>query len=71
MKLYKKIKSKVPTRFDCPVCYHPKTVECKMDRKKMKGQATCRMCDASFGMDINHLSDPVDVFYEWIDNKIK
>ena len=66
-KLYKKSKLKVATIFDCPVCYHPKTVECKMDRKKMTATVECRMCNAIFNMAINHLSDPVDVFHEWID----
>ena len=63
----KKPKLKVATIFDCPICNHPKIVECKIDRKKMTAAVECRMCNASFDMVINHLSDPVDVFHEWID----
>ena len=66
-KVYKKPKLKVATIFNCPVCDHPKTVECKMDRKKKTATLECRVCNVGFDMAINHLSDPVDVFHEWID----
>jgi len=65
--VYKKAKAKVATSFNCPFCNHPKTVECKMDKKKMEGRVECRVCDVAFDMIINHLTDPVDIFHEWLD----
>ena len=65
--VYKKAKPKVATSFNCPFCNHHKTVECKMDKKKMEGRVECRVCDATFDMIINHLTDPVDIYYEWMD----
>jgi len=38
-----------------------------MDKKKMEGRVECRVCDVAFNMIINHLTDPVDIFHEWID----
>ena len=33
----------------------------------MEGRVECRVCDAAFVMIINHLTDPVDIYYEWMD----
>jgi len=63
----KKLRLEVPKSFDCPFCNHEKTVECKMDREKQIGQIRCSVCDASYQMLINFLSEPVDVYSEWID----
>lgn len=32
------------------------------------GQLTCRVCGASYKMTISYLSEPIDVFYEWLDD---
>lgn len=31
------------------------------------GNLKCRVCGASFQYEIHHLSDPIDVYSEWID----
>merc|ERR1712107_562732 len=66
-KIMKKKKRVVATIFDCPFCNHSNTVECTMDRKKNLGSIKCRICGASYQMMINYLTEPVDVFSEWID----
>jgi len=63
----KKKMSPVPTTFDCPFCNHEKTVECKMDKEKWIGYIRCSVCDASYQMMTNYLSEPVDVYSEWLD----
>ncbi|CAM9359527.1 unnamed protein product [Heterosigma akashiwo] len=67
----KKIKTKkkqvVPTTFKCPFCCHDDVVECKMDWNRGKGDLTCRICGANFQASINYLTEPIDLFSEWID----
>jgi len=63
----KKIVAPIPTSFDCPFCNHEKSIECKIDRVKGIGSVKCTVCDASYQMMINYLSEPVDVYSEWID----
>jgi len=63
----KKAKAKVDTTFDCPFCNHKQTVECKMNYETNLGNIKCRVCAATFQCDIHHLSDPIDVYSEWID----
>eukprot|EP01083_Nonionella_stella_P014525 40773_1 len=53
--------------FDCPFCNHSKTVECKLDKRKNIGTINCRICTVSFQTIIHHLSEPVDVYSDWID----
>jgi len=57
----------VATRFKCPFCNHEDSVECKMENSKGKGTLSCRICDAGYEMPIHYLSEPIDVFYEWLD----
>jgi len=62
----KRVQPKVPTIFDCPFCNHEKTVECQ-DRDKNIGLVRCRLCSEDFQVRINFLSEPIDVYSEWID----
>jgi len=63
----KKRQQPVPTNFDCPFCNHEKTIECKMDKERQIGYIRCTVCDASYQMMTNYLSEPVDVYSEWLD----
>mmetsp|Transcript_8618 Transcript_8618/g.14613 ORF Transcript_8618/g.14613 Transcript_8618/m.14613 type:complete len:91 (+) Transcript_8618:121-393(+) len=67
-KTLKKKKPTVPTVFKCPFCHHDDAVECKLDMKVKLGTITCRMCNVSYQSQINYLTDPIDVFCEWIDS---
>mmetsp|Transcript_5888 Transcript_5888/g.11230 ORF Transcript_5888/g.11230 Transcript_5888/m.11230 type:complete len:82 (-) Transcript_5888:133-378(-) len=58
---------KVPTQFNCPFCNHERSVECKLDRAAQVGEVSCRICNEKFSTEINNLSEPIDVYAEWID----
>ncbi|GFW60043.1 transcription elongation factor 1 homolog [Trichonephila clavipes] len=55
------------TQFNCPFCNHEKSCEVKMDRQRNTGRITCRVCLEDFQTSINYLSEPVDVYSDWID----
>jgi len=42
-------------------------VECKMDKERQLGIIRCSVCDASFQMMTNYLTEAVDVYSEWLD----
>merc|ERR1719150_3626441 len=63
----KKARETVAEVFNCPFCNYSKTVECKMDRKKHLGTISCRICGANFQMVIPHLTEPIDIYSDWID----
>lgn len=65
--LKKMAKPKLETVFSCPLCSHEKCIECRMDRGKQIGTARCRVCTAGYQTVITNLSDPVDVYSEWVD----
>ncbi|CAG2101809.1 unnamed protein product [Medioppia subpectinata] len=55
------------TLFNCPFCNHEKSCEVKMDRTRNSGRISCRICLEDFQSTINYLSEPIDVYSEWID----
>jgi transcription elongation factor Elf1 len=66
-KVIKKKKYTVAKVFKCIFCNHDKSVTCALDTKTMTGQLVCSICEAKFETKINSLTDPVDVFTEWLD----
>ncbi|CAN6215030.1 unnamed protein product [Urochloa humidicola] len=62
-----KKKKKLETAFDCPFCNHRGSVECKIDFKERIAVATCRVCQEIYHTDVNALTEPIDVYSEWID----
>ena len=56
---------KLDAIFDCPFCNHNKTVEVRFS--KGKASISCRICCANYEMLINNLTEPIDVYAEWID----
>ena len=58
---------KLATVFSCPFCNHDNSVECRMNRKAQIGEASCRICQEKFSTPIDSLSDPIDVYSDWID----
>ncbi|CAL5051146.1 unnamed protein product [Urochloa decumbens] len=62
-----KKKEKLETAFDCPFCNHRASVECTIDFKERIAVATCGMCKEAYHTDANALTEPVDVYSEWID----
>jgi len=53
--------------FRCLFCQHHGVVMCKMDKSNAIGRLDCRNCGQSFSSRITHLSEPIDVYSEWID----
>ena len=63
----KKVRHSVATVFKCLFCNHEASVQCKLNLTSMVGELVCRICDAKFETQINTLTDPIDVFSEWLD----
>lgn len=61
--------AKLDTTFDCPFCNHAKSVEARMERTSVppRGTLRCGVCGASHQCEINALSEPIDVYGDWID----
>ncbi|TFY82624.1 hypothetical protein EWM64_g1391 [Hericium alpestre] len=39
----------------------------KVDRKEGLAQLVCRVCDQRYQSKVNHLTEPIDIYSEWID----
>ncbi|CAG88420.1 DEHA2E19360p [Debaryomyces hansenii CBS767] len=63
----KKIKQKLDITFSCLFCNHEKSVICTLDKKNSLGELHCKICGQSFQTAIHSLSQPVDVYSDWID----
>jgi transcription elongation factor Elf1 len=66
-KVIKKKKSAVSTTFKCLHCCHERAVECTINTRDMLGTLKCRVCGEQFQCRTNYLTEPVDIFCEWID----
>ncbi|EDV40154.1 uncharacterized protein Dana_GF20068 [Drosophila ananassae] len=53
--------------FDCPFCNHKQACEVLMDKIKLIGRIKCNICQELFQTSVNFLSEPIDVFNDWID----
>lgn len=63
----KKIKQKLDVTFRCLFCNHERLVICTLDRRYGVGDLSCKICGQTFQTGINSLSQPVDVYLDWID----
>lgn len=63
----KKVKQKLDITFRCLFCNHEKSVICTMDKRNGIGDLHCKICGQSFQTAINSLSQPVDIYSDWID----
>jgi len=63
----KKAKPKVATVFDCPFCGNAQSCGVKMDYDHSQGEIHCDQCHAKHESRISRLSEPIDVYAEWID----
>mmetsp|Transcript_13499 Transcript_13499/g.23173 ORF Transcript_13499/g.23173 Transcript_13499/m.23173 type:complete len:85 (+) Transcript_13499:47-301(+) len=57
----------LPKVFDCPFCNHASSVESKLDLERKVGTVTCRICSENFQMPITYLTEPIDIYTEWLD----
>ncbi|XP_051940659.1 transcription elongation factor 1 homolog [Hippocampus zosterae] len=63
----KKITGDLDTQFTCPFCNHEKSCDVKMERTRNTGIISCTVCLEEFQTPITYLSEPVDVYSDWID----
>ncbi len=63
----KKIMPRVDTTFSCPFCNHSKAVVAKMDHLTENGLVECTVCGQKYSCKITSLSEPIDVYSDWID----
>lgn len=63
----KKIKQKLDITFTCLFCNHEKSVICTLDKRNSLGELHCKICGQSFQTAIHSLSQPIDVYSDWID----
>eukprot|EP01015_Nassula_variabilis_P017531 TRINITY_DN2772_c0_g1_i2.p3 TRINITY_DN2772_c0_g1~~TRINITY_DN2772_c0_g1_i2.p3 ORF type:complete len:127 (-),score=30.42 TRINITY_DN2772_c0_g1_i2:133-513(-) len=66
-KQVKATKPKLETQFDCPACFSQKSVEAKLYKARKEADIGCRVCGANYHTYITNLSEPIDVYSEWID----
>ncbi|XP_033305422.1 transcription elongation factor 1 homolog [Bombus bifarius] len=55
-------------QFTCPFCNHEKSCEVKMDKRRNIARISCKICLEDFQTNINMLSEPIDVYNDWIDS---
>ena len=63
----KKAKPKVSQVFDCPFCGGKDLCGVSMDYEHSTGFIKCDACGAKYEMQINRLTEAIDVYSEWID----
>uniref|UniRef100_N1R446 Transcription elongation factor 1 homolog n=1 Tax=Aegilops tauschii TaxID=37682 RepID=N1R446_AEGTA len=63
----KKPAPKLDTAFCCPFCNHPGGVACTIDLKLYVASAVCYVCEEAYHTTAHHLTEPVDVYHDWID----
>ncbi|TVU12377.1 hypothetical protein EJB05_46018, partial [Eragrostis curvula] len=57
------------TAFRCPSCRRADSVECRIDFKGKVAEASCWACEARFSTAAHALTEPVDVYGEWVDER--
>ncbi|XP_030369979.1 transcription elongation factor 1 homolog [Scaptodrosophila lebanonensis] len=63
----KKLTEPLAEQFNCPFCSYNSSCEVKMDKRRNLAKITCRVCQEDFKTIIHYLSEPIDVYNDWID----
>lgn len=66
-KVVKKVRPTVAKVFKCLFCNHDGAVHCSIDIRSMTGKLECSVCGAKFQTQTNTLTEPIDIFTEWLD----
>jgi transcription elongation factor Elf1 len=69
-KAVKKKRPVVAKVFKCLRCSSNGSVHCSLDYKQMLGQLVCNVCKVKYATKIHKLTQPIDVFTEWLDAAI-
>ncbi|KAL6606145.1 hypothetical protein ACP70R_041798 [Stipagrostis hirtigluma subsp. patula] len=62
---------KLETAFTCPFCNHAGAVECRIDLKYAIAVASCFVCKEDYSTTAHALTEPIDVYGEWVDECVK
>ena len=63
----KKAKPKLETTFTCLFCNVEGSVSAVLDRRSGIGKITCAACNETWASSIHGLTEPIDLYSEWID----
>ena len=63
----KKPAPKLDITFCCPFCNHPDSVACTIDLKLLVATAVCYVCEEAYHTTAHYLTEPVDIYHDWID----
>ncbi|PNH11783.1 Transcription elongation factor 1 [Tetrabaena socialis] len=63
----KKARTTLPSRFECPFCNVHGTVAVTLQRDEGRASAECQECGMRYATHCRTLTEPVDVYHEWID----
>ncbi|KAH8370820.1 hypothetical protein KR093_005111 [Drosophila rubida] len=63
----RKVLHELDKQFNCPFCNNLQCCDVVMDKLRNTGRITCRECNESYKTKIISLSEPVDVYNDWID----
>ena len=63
----KKQKQTLDKTFACVFCNHEDTVTTNLDQENKIGHLSCSACSVQWSCPITVLSEPIDVYSEWID----
>ncbi|KAM0705039.1 hypothetical protein Q7P35_007826 [Cladosporium inversicolor] len=55
------------TKFKCVFCNSEDSISTKIDKKAGVASLSCKNCVQSYQMSANYLTQPVDVYFDWID----
>ncbi|KAI5899475.1 hypothetical protein GGG16DRAFT_46821 [Schizophyllum commune] len=60
-------KQPLDTTFTCLFCHHDNSVTVRMDKKDGVAYLSCKVCDQRYQGKVNHLTEPIDIYAEWMD----
>merc|ERR1712113_891833 len=63
----RKMVEPLETQFTCPFCNSEKSCNVTLDQDHKVGKIECSLCGEDFKTTINYLTEPLDVYSEWID----
>merc|ERR1711934_1130807 len=63
----RKMVEDLETTFTCPFCNSEKSCTVELQQEHKLGKISCSVCGEDFKTSINYLTEPLDVYSEWID----
>lgn len=63
----RKMVEDLETTFTCPFCNSERSCTVELQQEHKLGKISCAICGEDFKTSINYLTEPLDVYSEWID----